>query len=1251
MTRDQIQSVLRQEYDQQRWLNTLREIMPGTDVFAAPQVVPVNIPDAPPPVQVARVRLGDRKQLAVLEIKVSDRIDLLRNRVGLRNLVARFIDQAEYHGVLAVFLSPQKDYRFTFAAKISDLDQEGNLLSRETAPRRFTYLLGPNESCRTAAERFSHLSDKAHSATIDDVIEAFSVEKLNKEFFTDYCNALERVRTEISERNRWDSKIADIEAQTLLNRLLFLYFVQRKGWLNRQRDYLHRNFQQFANDDPKKVTFLDRFLRPLFVKLSTEGSQADIEGHDLPFLNGGLFSDEYGDEQHDESVRRHFDLKVGNGVFAHVFENLLERYNFTIHEDSPTSYEVAIDPEMLGRIFEALTLQKEESESGGKSLRHDTGSHYTPRPIVHYLCRDSLAAWLESQPPFVGKKDACERVRKLLALDASEGIDDETRSTLKDIITADEAAVLLDRLFELRACDPGVGSGAFPMGLLHEMLNLARLCETRAAGKDPVLGDRAWLYNTKKRIIGRVVYGVDLQQQAVEICKLRLWLSLMVDYELSADPDNCEAKSFRKALKEIEPLPNLDFKIRRANSLVDYIHGEPIELKQLSGETGAALPLNELASAKREFFNARTAAAKRKLRLSIYKALTDLAKIELTRARTDTAKGFGFELDERSAERVAEIDNGLKEIAFIAAQLRDARKLSAQAQEDALERIRARFDDPGKPTFVWQLDFAEVFHREENDRGDNLLPADKPGKPRAVSPRNGFDLLIGNPPYVRIQTLKKTDPQLVEYYKTRYVSAGKGNYDLYVVFVERSLELLNAQGQLAFILPHKFFNAQYGEPLRGLLAVGKHLRHVIHFGDQQIFPGATNYVCLLFLAKLGANEMRFVRADNLKLWMISEQGVRANISAKAISESEWNFVIGKGADLFERLNAISKKLEDVTSRIFQGVKTSADKIYILEETGQTKAGVKVFCRQNEREYILEKDLLHPLIKGGDSKAFRLSRTNRLILFPYAKQDGGDAHLIPATRIRKEFPLTWDFLNDHKEFLAGREDGKMDHEGWYGYVYPKALDVMPLPKLFTPDIAPIAGFSYDETGEVFFTGGVAGGYGILAIPPITPQFLLGVLNSRTSDYFHHRIATKMRGGWFSYESRFIRNIPIPDSDETQRQVVETLVDHLLWLHRQPSVVQPDRNHPQDPLIASYFQQTVNALVYELYFPQEVHASSLNLFELTASSAALSKPPSETAARLDWYRDQFKQLSAPGHPLRVALDKLQTLDLVRIIEGQA
>src|SRR5579863_2842639 len=674
MTRNEIQAILRKEYDRQGWLQLLRAILSGTEVFASPQTVPVSAPDAPQAVQLARVRLGDRKQLAVLEIKVGDRIDLLRNRVGLRNLVARFIDQAEYHGVLAVFLSPQNDFRFTFAARMAEFDEEGNLVRRETAPRRYTYVLGPNESCRTAAERFLHLSEKALGASMEDVIEAFSVEKLNKEFFADFSTAFERVKSEIQKRNRWGEKIAKEEAQTLLNRLLFLYFVQRKGWLNRQRDYLFRNFSRFAADAANQTTFLDGFLRPLFVKLSTEGSQADMKGHDLPFLNGGLFADEYGDEQHDEVVRRHHELQVSNGVFRSVFDDLLERYNFTIQEDSPTNYEVAIDPEMLGQIFEELILTSEESETAGKSKRHDTGSHYTRRPIVHYLCRDSLAAWLESQPPYTGKNDAPGQARKLLALDATEGIDEETRAALKDILTPEEAAVLRDLLFDLRACDPAVGSGAFPMGLLHELLNLARLSATRASGKDPVLGERSWLYATKKRIIERVIYGVDIQPQAVDICKLRLWLSLMVDYELSADPDNCEATSFRKALREIEPLPNLDFKIRRANSLVDYIHGEPVELKRLSTETGAGLALSKLSGAKREFFNARTAAAKRKLRLDIYDNITELAKIELTRAKTDAA-GLGFAVNDRDAQRVAELDTCLKEIARTGALVRDARKM------------------------------------------------------------------------------------------------------------------------------------------------------------------------------------------------------------------------------------------------------------------------------------------------------------------------------------------------------------------------------------------------------------------------------------------------------------------------------------------------------------------------------------------------------------------------------------------------
>ena len=1242
MTRDEIQSILRQEYDAARWLDVLRKILPGTDVFASPQSVPSSTPDAPRAVQLARVRLGDRKQLAVLQVKVGDRIDLLRNRVGLRNLVARYIDQAEYHGVLAVFRSPQNDFRFTFAARMAQFDDDGNLIRRETAPRRYTYVLGPSETCRTAAERFLQLSEKGLAATMDDVVEAFSVEKLNREFFADFSRAFERVKSEIEKRKKWKDKVAREEAQTLLNRLLFLYFVQRKGWLNRQRKYLIGNFSRFAQDAPTKTTFFDSFLRPLFTKLSTEGSQADIPGHDLPFLNGGLFADEYGDEQHDERVRRHFELQIGNDVFRSIFDDLLERYNFTIQEDSPSNYEVAIDPEMLGQIFEELTLKSEQSETAGKSKRHDTGSHYTPRPIVHYLCRDSLAAWLEGQPPFTGKNDAPIRVRKLLALDATEGIDDETRSALKELLTAEESAVLIDRLYDLRACDPAVGSGAFPMGLLHELVNLARLCATRNAGKDPVLGDRFWLYNTKKRIIERVIYGVDIEQQAVEICKLRLWLSLMVDYDLSADPDDCGAAAFRKALKEIEPLPNLEFKIRRANSLVDYIHGEPVELKKLSTETGAALALSKLSTAKREFFNARTAASKRKLRLDIYENITELARIELTRARTDAA-GFGFALDERDAERVAELDNGLKELAFVTAQVRSARKLKAQPQEEALEQIRLWFGDPEKPTFVWRFDFAEVFHRDENPRVDSLLTADKSAASARTVKRDGFDLAIGNPPYIRIQTLTKSDPKLAAYYKHRYKSASKGNYDLYVCFVERALEdLLQDNGQLAYIQPHKFFNNQYGEPLRAMLTKGKHLRHIVHFETQQIFPGATNYVCLLFLAKAGVENCRFVRVNNLPLWLQDQTSPEEIIPASSLSSAEWNFAGKVGESLLAKIKIAGVRLLDLPAEMSRGSSTGDDDVFVLESDSG----------------IVEPELLRIPVFATDFSKFNFVPNSKWkVIFPYRETPNG-LEIMTERELEQNFPKGYRYLNSKKSALLKRKGARF----WYGFTAPRNLNLHDKAQILVPLLAEKGSFAtVPRSLHGKLCPMASGGFTIMLhdSSPVSADYVLGLLNSPVLFWMLLRTSNSFRGGWITCTKQYFGELPIrvlnrhDTKERSSHDAVVRLVEFLSWLHAQPSVAMSSREHPVDPDIAAYLEQWLSALVYELYFPAEIHAAGLRLFHLTAdlNLPALDSLPAEASTRLERFRKLHKEWSTPGHRLRIALDKLRTLDLVRTIEGQA
>jgi len=450
----------------------------------------------------------------------------------------------------------------------------------------------------------------------------------------------------------------------------------------------------------------------------------------------------------------------------------------------------------------------------------------------------------------------------------------------------------------------------------------------------------------------------------------------------------------------------------------------------------------------------------------------------------------------------------------------------------------------------------------------------------------GFDVVIGNPPYIRIQMMKEWAPLEVEFYKKRYASASKGNYDIYVVFVERGLSLLNERGRLGFICPHKFFNAKYGESLRGLLSKGAHLSDVVHFGDQQVFKGATTYTCLLFLDKGGSDKLNFVKVDDLAEWRNTGQATEGEVSAANITAKEWNFVVGKGAELFEKLNEMPVKLEDVTSRIFQGVKTGADKIYIVEEIGRDANRVKIYSRETDAEYWLEADLLHPLVKGGDSRRYSLSRTSRLILFPYVH--GSKAtRVIPEETLRLQYPLTWKYFIDNKRYLEQREHGKLKGLSWYGYTRNQALDVIALPKIITPDIAVSPSFSIDRNGDVFFTGGVAGGYGILVLPRFSQEFILGLLNCRLTNWIMRQSATQMRGGYYSYESRFIRSLPIrtidfsDKADKARHDRMVALVEQMLELHKKLRDVKTeyDRSALQRQITST--DKQIDALVYELY----------------------------------------------------------------------
>jgi TaqI-like C-terminal specificity domain/Eco57I restriction-modification methylase len=342
------------------------------------------------------------------------------------------------------------------------------------------------------------------------------------------------------------------------------------------------------------------------------------------------------------------------------------------------------------------------------------------------------------------------------------------------------------------------------------------------------------------------------------------------------------------------------------------------------------------------------------------------------------------------------------------------------------------------------------------------------------------------------------------------------------VFVELGLKLLHRQGQLAYILPHKFFNAQYGEPLRRLLADGKHLRHVVHFGDQQVFPGATNYVCLLFLTKAASDHCCFIRADDLPAWLGEGKSDEASFEASRITPVEWNFAVGKGAGLFEKLQAMPFKLGQVASRISQGIRTSANEVYVLDVLKEKGGLITATSTQLEREVVVERERILRFLKGREIKAYSVTPSGKVVVMPY-KLAGDRMTLLTSKEFRTQFPNTWNYLLANREYLEAREDGCMNHDGWFGFIYPKNLDVMFASKILVPDIADRAAFALDEQGEFAFTSG----YAITLKPEVefTQKYLLALLNSRLLDYFWKRISTPLRGGFYRYFTQFIEQLPV------------------------------------------------------------------------------------------------------------------------------
>jgi SAM-dependent methyltransferase len=451
----------------------------------------------------------------------------------------------------------------------------------------------------------------------------------------------------------------------------------------------------------------------------------------------------------------------------------------------------------------------------------------------------------------------------------------------------------------------------------------------------------------------------------------------------------------------------------------------------------------------------------------------------------------------------------------------------------------------------------------------------------------GFDCIIGNPPYIRIQTMKEWAPLEVEILKDSFRSASIGNYDIYVVFLEQGLGLLNPKGHLGFICPHKFFNSQYGESIRAFISSGKHLTHVVHFGDQQVFEGATTYTCIVFLSKPPVSGCRFVKVSNLTKWQTDASGVERFVEDKQITQTQWNFEVGPAAGLFDKLSSMPTKLRDVADRIFQGLVTGADPVFIL----QHRSKGRYYSEATEEEHKIERELMHPLCKGSvNLKRYYVTDLTKSILFPYKLVDG-KAVLLTAKELSSEYPHAWEYLKRNRTLLESRERGKWKHDRWYAFGRSQNLAEMEQKKLLTPSIASRASFSLDTNDLYYFVGsggGGGGGYGITlrSEEQISYDYVLGLLNSKLLDKYLKSYSSPFSGGYFAFNRQYIELLCIQridfsnSTDKARHDQMVRLVVSMLSLHRDLDKASPSQRETILRQIDAT-DENIDHLVYELY----------------------------------------------------------------------
>lgn len=1211
---------LKQKYDPSAWSSLLTEIF--GDAYTA-TLTPLPFTTEHKRVeyfaQTGKIEWyegnGIRTTVNIYEIKLKHGVTKIHlNRVSINTFLEKIREDAAVAGALAVFVEENNpQWRLSFVSKRNRATMDGEDEILATSPKRYTYLFGSNENTRTAESRFSFLANIQHKR-LEDFIEAFSVEKVSDAFFKAYreiyktfCDHIYQspVAIKIFGDNENTAKNQRDFIKRMMGRITFLYFIQKKGWLG-----VPISEAGFSHGDPRfmyrlfektidKEHFYSKILSPLFFDTLNNASRPNdqFEFPDgtwvkVPFLNGGLF-----ERDHNGSEILDFPVEYFQTLF-----DTFEQYNFTIDESSPFDHEVGIDPEMLGIIFENLLEDN-----------NDKGTFYTPKVVVHYMCQESLIQYLAANLP--------SDVASLKYLNDFV----KYKSVRTDYVVQQKGRII-ELLKKVKICDPAIGSGAFPMGMLHEIF----YCLLELEPDTPN-------YTLKQHIIQNNIYGIDLEKGAVDIARLRFWLSLVVDAELSSD-------------QKPEPLPNLDYKIMQGDSLLERFKDIPLdkiandfEIKIV--EPGDLSALNEpeptygglqykterqqntLKTKIRNFFKPMPFEEKAQLQRDIDEEIHEVIRYNFEYQKqkpTDEIKHDEALLESikvNVTDAPAKRDQKTKSRANLLRKIEQNQKklVELDAKMRELENLMAKPDQ--KHYFLWHAYFQDVMEL------------------------GGFDIIIANPPYIQLQ---KHGDKINDYEAAGFQTFARMG-DIYCLFYEQGIRMLRLGGILTYITSNKWMRADYGKPLRKLLAHDTRLLRLIDFGSVQVFKTATVDTNILIARK--DTPAKTLKACRFTLDYAFGTPLDNHIAAHEITiptpddEMVWSVSDKDTFDLTEAIKKAGKPLKDwkIIKKDAQGneVETEAIKIYRGILTGYNKAFI---INTEDRKALLDKvaasggdveqykALFKPILEGKHIKRFRAEWEELWVIFipwhfPLHKDENINGSSVVAEKaFEAQYPVLYEYFISHKPELENRNKSETGiRYEWYA-LQRCAASYYPdfdKPKLIWGNLNINATFTVDL--ERMYINAPAN---MLTSERDDIKYLGAVLNSRVTSFMMRQIAYSREHGYLEYKKVFVEQMPVPELPAGQQRPFVILVDYLLFLYdRHKPPVHP---HITNEGVAAVFEKFLNMAIFELYFEQHMRENEwdvLQFFDLPDLSAL----PDDTAKAVV-IKEQYERLEDYENPVR-------------------